>query len=477
MLNSRRDKVSSPLVGVIIKTYCIINRIKSRQLKTNKMKTTNKRLVALYFTPLVLQVNIKYIVLCTLYFLFNTHYSFAQNLGVNATGATPNASSIIDLNTGNTFTSPNGKGLLPPNVALTSITDAVTITAPATSLLVYNSATAGTGTVAVVPGYYYWDGAKWVRLQTTASTSQDWSLLGNAGTTAGTNFIGTTDAQDVVVKTNGVENMRITTIGQLRNTIPTNIIGTDGQGENTNSIVWGINTFGYAMGIYNKSAIPGSNGLAIKTYTNSANNTILDLSTGTDNVVGTTVMSVKSNGNVGIGTTTPATKLSIVATATNTGFQLQDGSEGAGKLLISDATGKASWASSTGTTTVINSNAGNGISVGLAFSYTGSNATIITAGYYIITTRLLLDKSPAGCGAYIAFNIGTSPITPTGLVIPVQDVHMGASVGPFDICYTSVIAYLNVGTYYQWIRSDGACATNVLRTTLGENSFSLALLK
>jgi hypothetical protein len=30
-----------------------------------------------------------------------------------------------------------------------------------------------------------------------------WSLTGNAGTTAGTNFIGTTDAQDFMVKTNG----------------------------------------------------------------------------------------------------------------------------------------------------------------------------------------------------------------------------------------------------------------------------------
>ena len=129
----------------------------------------------------------------------------AQNLGVNAAGATPNASSIIDLNTGNTFTSPNGKGILPPNVALTSITDAITVTSPATSLWVYNTATAGTGTAAIVPGYYYWDGAKWVRLQTAASTAPDWSLLGNAGTTAGTNFLGTTDAQDVVFKRNATQ--------------------------------------------------------------------------------------------------------------------------------------------------------------------------------------------------------------------------------------------------------------------------------
>jgi hypothetical protein len=36
-------------------------------------------------------------------------------------------------------------------------------------------------------------------------TVSGWSLDGNAGTTAGTNFIGTTDAQDFVIKTNGVQ--------------------------------------------------------------------------------------------------------------------------------------------------------------------------------------------------------------------------------------------------------------------------------
>ena len=165
---------------------------------------TNNCRLALYFTPLVVQVNSKYILLCTMYFLLNTQNSFAQNLGVNTTGATANNSSILDLNTGNTFTSPNGKGLLPPNVALTSITDVVTVTSPATSLLVYNSATAGTGTAAVVSGYYYWDGAKWVALG-----GADWHTTGNLGTTAGTNFIGTTDTQDLVFKTNSSEQIRV----------------------------------------------------------------------------------------------------------------------------------------------------------------------------------------------------------------------------------------------------------------------------
>lgn len=40
------------------------------------------------------------------------------------------------------------------------------------------------------------------------SASDAWKLLGNAGTVAGTNFLGTTDAQDLVFKTNNLERMR-----------------------------------------------------------------------------------------------------------------------------------------------------------------------------------------------------------------------------------------------------------------------------
>ncbi|MBL7815201.1 MAG: hypothetical protein JNL70_09330 [Saprospiraceae bacterium] len=42
-----------------------------------------------------------------------------------------------------------------------------------------------------------------------------WSLTGNAGTTAGTNFVGTTDEQDVVIKANNTEGVRLTSSGNL----------------------------------------------------------------------------------------------------------------------------------------------------------------------------------------------------------------------------------------------------------------------
>ncbi len=74
--------------------------------------------------------------------------SFSQNVGINSTGATPNASAMLDV-------SSNNKGVLMPNVALASTADASTIPSPATSLLVYNTATAGTAPNNVTPGYYY----------------------------------------------------------------------------------------------------------------------------------------------------------------------------------------------------------------------------------------------------------------------------------------------------------------------------------
>ncbi len=49
-------------------------------------------------------------------------------------------------------------------------------------------------------------------LFTKSATAQFWNITGNSGTTAGTNFIGTTDAKDFVFKTNGVEKGRIKSV-------------------------------------------------------------------------------------------------------------------------------------------------------------------------------------------------------------------------------------------------------------------------
>jgi hypothetical protein len=80
-----------------------------------------------------------------LFALVFTHaFIFSQNVGINATGAAPAASAMLDVSATN-------KGVLFPNVNLTSNTDAVTVPSPATGLMVYNT-NAG---LACGAGYYY----------------------------------------------------------------------------------------------------------------------------------------------------------------------------------------------------------------------------------------------------------------------------------------------------------------------------------
>ncbi|NDW09526.1 hypothetical protein [Dysgonomonas sp. 520] len=52
---------------------------------------------------------------------------------------------------------------------------------------------------------------------------------------------------------------------------------------------------------------------------------------------------VTSAGNVGIGTNSPQTKVDIRSTTQGGGFRLQDGSQGNGMVLTSDASGNGKW--------------------------------------------------------------------------------------------------------------------------------------
>ena len=86
---------------------------------------------------------------------------FQAQVGINTT--TPDASSMLDINA-------TDKGLLIPRVSIPNLNAASPITAPATSLLVYNTNTT-TGA-----GFYYWDGTKWTLF--TGGTNY-WTKVGN----------------------------------------------------------------------------------------------------------------------------------------------------------------------------------------------------------------------------------------------------------------------------------------------------------
>lgn len=152
------------------------------------------------------------------FILYATILLFAVNclaqIGINTT--TPNA--MLDI-------SSTTNGLLIPRIVLTANNVVAPVVNPqggavTVSTMIYNTATVA-GVNGVSPGYYYWDGSLWIPF--TGTPSNDWKLLGNTATndpaipvTYGTstiaateNFVGTTDANDVVVGTNTIERFRI----------------------------------------------------------------------------------------------------------------------------------------------------------------------------------------------------------------------------------------------------------------------------
>jgi hypothetical protein len=82
----------------------------------------------------------------TFLFLFLTSSLFAQSVGINNDGSSPNASAMLDV-------SSTTKGLLAPRMTKALRDDIAT---PATGLLVYQTDN--------TPGYYYYNGTAWTML-------------------------------------------------------------------------------------------------------------------------------------------------------------------------------------------------------------------------------------------------------------------------------------------------------------------------
>lgn len=136
--------------------------------------------------------------------LLVTQTTFAQ-VGVGTT--TPEGALDISSTTG---------GLVPPRVLLDDINDATTVTnpnnglAPVAGTFVWNTGPNGVSPNNVSNGLYYWDGSRWVAFAGSPG-GFDWALKGNSGTNNGTDFLGTTDPEPLVIKVNSIERMRMGT--------------------------------------------------------------------------------------------------------------------------------------------------------------------------------------------------------------------------------------------------------------------------
>lgn len=136
---------------------------------------------------------------------FMTATSVYSQVGIPTNN--PNKDAVLDLNrTDGTST----KGLLLPKVELTATNSPLPMTANVAGMHVWNTATSVAGVNAVSPGEYFNDGTKWVRV---SSSDDAWLQDGNNNGLI--KAIGTNDAFDLPIETNGTEKMRVTTTGNV----------------------------------------------------------------------------------------------------------------------------------------------------------------------------------------------------------------------------------------------------------------------
>ncbi|NVO02518.1 MAG: hypothetical protein HXX09_07415 [Bacteroidetes bacterium] len=347
----------------------------------------------------------------------------AQSVGISNVAITPDPSSILELRATN-------MGLLIPRVALTMTTSNAPIgAAVATSLLVFNTAAVGD----VSPGFYYWGGSSWKRIFATNS-GDAWQLLGNSATISGTNFIGTTDAIDLVTKTNNLERTRILSGGNILFNRSTALFATDlfeAQGNAT--FPDAINGFtDQAAG----NAVFGQNSAANGTSIFGYNSALTGIGTGAG-VYGMTLQT-GSAGTVGDGSTVTRGLLGITNSALYAATQTQN----------LNADGDALYA--------VNS-AANGALTGTAI-YASSGQT---GGATIIAgLQSLSYYSNSAISAYNASTLNTSK----GVIGAVSQID---GIGVFGNNSAAASTGQGNGLYGQTFQSNGIGAEGFNRNTIG----------
>lgn len=318
------------------------------------------------------------IFLLTIVTIATINFSKAQNnLGVGT--ATPHVSAKLDVTS-------TTQGMLVPRMDSLQRTLIVT---PATGLLVYQTN--------AKPGFYFYNGTMWLMLITPAATSfSQLEKITQAGKTgfrilgSDTTFNFSTGDKAINLSYNDGDegnggtpgfNSFATGIGTLASGTSATAMGRYSKAIGFNATVMGATniangTFSTAMGVSNiangdYSTVMGAYSIASGNYSSSIgtnlkaksanevtigffndtltavnatawandSNRVFTVGNGAAFATRSTAFVIQQNGNIGINQRRPTEKLDITGS-----IKIVDGTQGSGKVLTSDANGKASWA-------------------------------------------------------------------------------------------------------------------------------------
>ena len=124
-----------------------------------------------------MKIIIRFIIILGFILLSPGIYTFSQ-VAINNDDSNADSSAMLDVKSTN-------RGFLPPRIALTATNSASPVASPATGLLIFNTANAGTSPNNVTPGYYYWNGTRWISVALPQGTNPGDILYWN-----GTQWVG-----------------------------------------------------------------------------------------------------------------------------------------------------------------------------------------------------------------------------------------------------------------------------------------------